>query len=233
MPRSALSRLSAVSSAASRRTCRNNYIVWHYIKIVQPSTRCSTVSRRFSLPQPALSSTFSLSLSRTQAQRQYFCTISILLLHITQNAIYFFKCSLKFSTLSPRTHTHPARKRATKDNKTENSKNSYNSNSNNNGKQWNLWSFGEFYAFSALGRRIKCLHVDLKVPPYLPLLFVAPFAKSFASVSQSPSFLLLLLCCAPCYFACTLPGQLFCFSAQFRLELQIFVYLQLKCKDLL
>lgn len=136
----------------------------------------------------------------------------------------------------PHAHTHPARKRKTKDNKTEKSK-SYNSNSNNNGKQWNLWSFGEFYAFSALGRRIKCLHVDLKapLPTSLPLLFVAPFAKSFASVSQSSLLLLLLLllCCAPCYFACTLPGQLFCFSAQFRLELQIFVYLQLKCKDLL
>lgn len=208
MPRSALSRLSAVSSSASRRTCRNNYIVWHYIKIVQPSTRCSTVSRRFSLPQPAFSLPLTHSLSRTQAQRQYFCTISILLLHITQNAIYFFKCSLKFSTLSPRTHT-PSSK--TKDNKTENSK-SYNSNSNNNGKQWNLWSFGEFYAFSALGRRIKCLHVDLKVPPYLPpSLIRGPicqvlcicFSVSFISSSSAVlcSFLATLhaLCPGSCF----------------------------------
>lgn len=113
MPRSALSRLSAVSSAASRRTCRNNYIVWHYIKIVEPSTRCSTLSRRFSLAC-SLSLFLPLSLSRTLAQRQYFRTISILLLHITQNAIYFFKCSLKFSTLSPRTHTqHENEKRKT------------------------------------------------------------------------------------------------------------------------
>lgn len=231
MPRSALSRLSAVSSAASRRTCRNNYIVWHYIKIVEPSTRCSTVSRRFSLPQPALSSTFSLSLTHTSAATIFLHNFHFIIAH-NPKCYLFFQVLVEVFHAFP-THTHPARKRKTKDNKTENSK-SYNSNSNNNGKQWNLWSFGEFYAFSALGRRIKCLHVDLKSPPpYLPLCSVAPFAKSFASVSQSPSFLLLLLCCAPCYFACTLPGQMFCFSAQFRLELQIFVYLQLKCKDLL
>lgn len=34
-------------------------------------------------------------------------------------------------------------------------------NNNCDAKHRNLWSFGEFYAFSALERRIKCLHVDL------------------------------------------------------------------------
>lgn len=199
MPRSALSRLSAVSSAASRRTCRNNYIVWHYIKIVEPSTRCSTVSRRFSLPQPAFSPTFSLSLTHTSAATIFLHNFHFIIAH-NPKCYLFFQVLVEVFHAFP-THTHPARKRKTKDNKTENSK-SYNSNSNNNGKQWNLWSFGEFYAFSALGRRIKCLHVDLKVPPYLPpSLIRGPICQvlcicfSVSSISSSSAVLCSLLLC--------------------------------------
>lgn len=233
MPRSALSRLSAVSSAASRRTCRNNYIVWHYIKIVEPSTRCSTLSRRFSLAC-FLSLFLPLSLTHTSAATIFLHNFHFIIAH-NPKCYLFFQVLVEVFHAFP-THTNPARKRKTKDNKTENSK-SCNSKSNNNGKQWNLWSFGEFYAFSALGRRIKCLHVDLKSTLPTSLSVSWPHLPSplhlFLSLLH---FCFFFFCCAvllPCYFACTLPGQLFCFSAQFRLELQIFVYLQLKCKDLL
>lgn len=99
-------------------------------------------------------------------RRQYFCTISILLLHITQNAIYFYKCLLKFS---PFLYTCRqlyicsvcvGRRRKARG-ASETAKGQKGNNNNCDAKHRNLWSFGEFYAFSALERRIKCLHVDL------------------------------------------------------------------------
>lgn len=132
MPRSALSRLSAVSSAASSRTCRNNYIVWHYIKIVEPATRCSTVSRRFSLACSLSLFLHSLPLTRTSAATIFLHNFHFIIAH-NPKCYLFFQVLVEVFHAFP-THTHPARKRKTKDNKTENSK-SYNSNSNNNGKQ--------------------------------------------------------------------------------------------------
>lgn len=108
MPRSALSRLSAVSSAASRRTCRNNYIVWHYIKIVEPSTRCSTVSRRFSLPQPALS----LTLTHTSAATIFLHNFHFIIAH-NPKCYLFFQVLVEVFHAFP-THTHPAHTPSTK-----------------------------------------------------------------------------------------------------------------------
>lgn len=114
MPRSALSRLSAVSSAASRRTCRNNYIVWHYIKIVEPSTRCSTVSRRFSLPQPALSSTFSLSLTHTSAATIFLHNFHFIIAHNPKCYLFFQVLVEVFHAFPTHTHTqHENEKRKT------------------------------------------------------------------------------------------------------------------------